>query len=135
MRILPTFLLILLFSINSYAFQCPTVELVGSFKTVEVQGCEGYEDWMHVSAVENEIQGSTLITGFVFNNSDEPSQKHWIKETMDNSQLRCVNTKTTKLWRWFPSSPRSNFYWGFAYRAGTYYAERGHNCRYKLQKL
>ncbi|MCB0368119.1 MAG: hypothetical protein KDD50_07465 [Bdellovibrionales bacterium] len=128
-------LLSLFISAQAFASQCPTIELEGTFKVVERQGCEGYDEFSQVTGVQNDIQASSLITGFIFNNADEPSQRHWIEETMNASSMDCVNTETTKSWRWYPQNPRSNFYWGFAYRAGTYYAERGHSCRYKLQKL
>jgi len=116
-----------------FAYQCPTEELEGRFKVVETQGCEGALNL--VTHVENVMQASLFVTGFVFNNSEVPSQSHWIEEEMNSAQIDCVNTSTTKSWRWFPQSSRTSFYWGFAYRAGTYYAERGHSCRYKLQKL
>ncbi len=124
---------LVLFTLNSYAGNCPTSEFVGEFKRTQIIGCQ--KALAHVSGAQNRLMSDgTLVYGLLYNGDASPQVKFYISPVMNSSQVDCSVDAGLKFWRWYPQTPRNKQYWGIAKHNNEFYAEVGPDCSYRLER-
>lgn len=124
---------LVLFSLNSYASNCPTSDFVGEFRRTQIIGCQ--KALAHVSGAQNRLMSDgTLEYGLLFNGDLLPQVKFYISPIMKSSQIDCSVDAGLKFWRWYPQIPRSEQFWGIAKHNNEIYAEVGPDCSYRLER-